>query len=186
MMQLSSADPQSQRPRVSVFLAVSLDGFIAREDGGIDWLTRIEDPGGEDYGFAAFFNTVDAIIMGRNTYDLALTFDAWHYGDKRIIVLTHRPLSPKHNETAYAGSLSDLIATMGREGVRRIYLDGGQTVREGLAAGLVDDMTLTLIPTLLGRGIPLFGAEVPESMWKLAGSRSFANGLVQVRYERAG
>ncbi|HWO57197.1 MAG TPA: dihydrofolate reductase family protein [bacterium] len=185
-MQQSSANPQLLRLRVSVFLAVSLDGFIARADGGIDWLMRYEDPGNEDYGFKDFFDTVDAIVMGRNTYDLALSFDTWLYGDTRMIVLTHRPVTSKHNETAYAGSLTDLVETLGREGVRRIYLDGGQTVRQGLAAGLVDDMTLTLIPTLLGQGIPLFGADVPESRWTLVGTKSYANGLVQVRYERAG
>lgn len=174
----------SNRPQVSVFLAVSLDGFIAREDGGIDWLMKYEDPDNEDYGFKAFFDSVDVLIMGRNTYDVVRNFDSWPYGDKRIIVLTHRPLEPKHNERAHSGPLESLVASLGVEGVHRIYLDGGNTIRQGLAAGLVDDMTLTIIPTLLGKGIPLFGADVPESDWKLTESKSFVNGLVQVRYEQ--
>lgn len=175
---------RSDRPQVSVFLALSLDGFIAREDGGIDWLMKYEDPENEDYGFRAFFDSVDVLIMGRNTYDVARSFDSWPYGDKRMIVLTHRPLEAKHNEQAHSGSLESLVEALGGEGVRRIYLDGGNTIRQGLAAGLVDSMTLTIIPTLLGKGIPLFGADVPESDWKLTESKSFVNGLLQVRYER--
>lgn len=172
------------RPRVSVFLAVSLDGFIAREDGGIDWLMHYDDPG-EDYGFKAFFDTVDVLVMGRNTYDVATSFDTWPYGDKRLIVLTHRPIEPKHNETSYSGMVAELVQSLGYEGGKRICLDGGNAIRQGLAAGLVDDMTLTWIPMLLGRGIPLFTPDVPESEWKLAGVLSYASGLLQSRYERA-
>lgn len=173
-------------PQVSVFLALSLDGFIAREDGGIDWLMKYEDPENEDYGFKAFFDSIDVLIMGRNTYDVARSFDSWPYGDKRMVVLTHQPLEPKHSERAHSGPLESLVASLRNQGVQRIYLDGGNTIRQGLAAGLVDDMTLTLIPTLLGKGIPLFGADVPESDWKLVGQKSYSNGLVQVRYRKPG
>lgn len=172
------------RPQVSVFLASSLDGFIAREDGGIDWLMKYEDPENEDYGFKAFFDSVDVLVMGRSTYDVAIGFETWAYGDKRLVVLTHRPLVPKYGEHTYSGPLSRLVEQLGREGVGRIYLDGGNAIRQGLTAGLVSDMTLTLIPTILGRGIPLFGVDVPESDWRLVESKSFSSGLVQVRYER--
>lgn len=172
------------RPQFSVFLALSLDGFIAREDGGIDWLMKYEDPENEDYGFKEFFDTVDVLVMGRNTYDVARSFDAWPYGDKRVIVLTHRPLELRHNEKTHLGPLAPLVESLGDAGVRRIYLDGGNAIRQGLAAKLVDDMTLTLIPTVLGEGIPLFGADVPESDWRLLESKSYSNGSVQVRYER--
>lgn len=172
------------RPQVSVFLALSLDGFIAREDGGIDWLMKYEDPENEDYGFKAFFDSVDVLVMGRNTYDVAIGFETWAYGDKRLVVLTHRPLVARHGEQAYSGPLTKIVEDLGRDGVRRIYLDGGNAIRQGLTAGLVDDMTLTLIPTLLGTGIPLFGADVPESDWRLLESKGYSNGLVQARYHR--
>ena len=170
------------RPRVSVFLAVSLDGFIAREDGGIDWLTAFESPGVEDYGFKEFFDSIDVLIMGRNTYEVVLGLDPWPYGDKSLIVLTHRELTPLHNETAYSGSLSKLVQKLGGEGVRRIYLDGGNSIRQGLAEGLVDDMTLSWIPVTLGKGISLFGAEVPEVRWTLESVKEFSKTMVQTRY----
>lgn len=170
-------------PSVSVYIAVSLDGFIAREDGGLDWLGIVEEAG-EDYGYQAFMDSVDVLLMGRNTWDTVQGFDEWPFAGKRVVVATHRALVAKHGEETHAGPLTPLIARLGAEGVRRVYLDGGDLVRQGLAEGLVDDMTLSVIPVLLGRGRPLFGDAVPASDWALAGSRAYASGLVQSRYLR--
>jgi dihydrofolate reductase len=170
-----------QRPTVSVYIAVSPDGFIAHVDGGLDWLEPMQVPG-EDYGYGQFFSGIDAVVMGRATYDTALGFGAWPFANKRVAVLTHRPLDSKHGETSHNGPLPPLLAALAAEGVRHVYLDGGQVIREGLSERLVDDITLSTVPIVLGRGRPLFDESLPESNWALVSSRSFATGLVQSRY----
>ena len=172
------------RPRVSVYIAVSLDGFIAREDGSLDWLNRVHDTGVEDYGYRAFIDTIDAVVMGRNTYDVVLGFDEWPFDGKHVVILTHRPLTPTHAETTHKGDLRPLLRTLGDMAFRRIYLDGGIAIRQGLAEGLVDDITLSWIPVLLGKGRALFADGIPESGWQLSDSKSFSSGLVQASYRR--
>jgi dihydrofolate reductase len=167
--------------KCSVYIAVSADGFIARKDNGLDWLSIVEAQG-EDYGFASFMGSVDTLLMGRNTYDVALGFGAWPYAGKRVVVLTHRPAQPRHDETFASGSPAELVARLAADGSKRVYLDGGHLIRQFLAAGLVNDMTLSIIPILLGEGIPLFGAGVRESRLSLVESRSFPTGLVQLSY----
>lgn len=171
------------RPRVSVYLALSLDGHIAREDGGLDWLEPMQATG-EDYGYAEFYASVDALVLGRRTYDAVLGFPEWPFDGKRVVVLTHRPVEPRHGERVHAGALEPLLRDLARDGVRRVYLDGGVAVRGALAAGLVDDLTLSWVPVVLGRGRPLFDATVPASAWELVGSRAYASGLVQCTYRR--
>jgi dihydrofolate reductase len=172
------------RPRCSVFIATSLDGFIARRDGAIDWLSIVE-AAGEDYGYAKFFGDVDALILGRGTYDTALTFPAWPYGDKRCVVLTHGSRESRHGERFHAGAPGPLLAELHAAGVRRIYVDGGAVIRQFLREGLLDDLTLSIVPVLLGDGIPLFDASVPTQRLRLASSASFPSGLVQLRYDVA-
>jgi dihydrofolate reductase len=167
------------RPRCSVYIASSLDGFIARPDGGLDWLSSFEQSG-EDYGYKAFFGSVDALVIGRKTYDVVLGFEKWPYEDKRCIVVTHVPPSAKHGETFHSGPPDALLDRLGAEGVRRVYVDGGVLIRSFLDADLVDDITLSVIPVLLGEGIPLFGGV--ERRLKFASSRSFPSGLVQLCY----
>lgn len=173
-----------QRPQVSVYIAVSLDGFIARLDGGLDWLEPMQVLN-EDYGYGQFFSSIDALVMGRATYDTALGFGAWPFANKRVAVLTHRPLDSRHGETAHKGPLSPLLAALSGEGMRHVYLDGGQVIRQGLSERVVDDITLSTVPIVLGRGRPLFDASLPESNWTLVSSRSFPSGLVQSRYRSA-
>ncbi|PWR23046.1 dihydrofolate reductase family protein [Zavarzinia compransoris] len=173
------------RPRVSVYIAASLDGFIARADGGIEWLSVVEDEHGEDYGFGEFIADVDTVVMGRNTFDMVAGFEPWPFADKRVVVLSHRPLEDAPAGVArHDGALADLILALGEEGVRRVYLDGGESIRQGLAEDLVDDLTLSHIPVMLGRGRPLFGPEVPHGRWQLLGARHFPTGLVQATYRR--
>ncbi len=174
----------SARPRCSVFIAASLDGFIARADGGLDWLARVEAPG-EDYGYGAFAASVDALVMGHNTYATALAFDAWPYGDKRVIVLSREPHPSRHGEAHTAETPVALCARLGREGVRHVYVDGGATIRRFLDAGLIDDLTLSVIPIVLGAGLPLFGG-TDEHALTLIETRGFPSGLVQLRYRVTG
>ena len=170
------------RPRCSVFIAVSLDGFIARRDGGIDWLSIVERPG-EDYGFARFFAEVDALIVGRRTYDTALGFPSWPYAGKRCVVLAHDPPPARHGERFHAGAPGPLLAELHADGVRRVYVDGAAVIRLFLREDLIDDLTLSIVPVLLGDGIPLFDGSVPARTLRLAASRGFPSGLVQISYE---
>ncbi len=172
-----------QRPRCSVFIATSLDGFIARLDGTFDFLSLVEQPG-QDYGFAEFFATVDALVIGRNTYETALSFTDWPYAGKRCFVLTHREAPSRHGEQFFSGEPSALVEQLGLTGAQRLYVDGGSVIRHFLAHQLIDDMTISVVPTLLGRGIPLFGDEVPEQRLALEHCQAYPSGLVQLRYGR--
>lgn len=170
--------------RCSVFIATSLDGFIARRDGSLDWLERVQQPD-EDYGYAELFASIDTLVLGRNTYDTVLGFGEWPYADKRCIVVSNRAFEPRHSERRFAGDLRTLVAELEAEGAQRAYVDGGALIRGFLAAGLIDDITLSIVPVLLGSGIPLFGHGVPERALVLESSRAFATGLVQNCYRVA-
>jgi dihydrofolate reductase len=177
----------SARPQCSVFIAASLDGYIARADGGLDWLSIVERPG-EDYGYRDFLDAVDALVMGRRTYDAVLDFDAWPYPGKRCIVMTHAAPATRHGEEFASGTPAALLARLAAEGVGRVYVDGGAVIRQFLAAGLVDDLTLSVIPVLLGGGIRLFEEEAHartpiERNLRLVSARPFDSGLVQLRYQ---
>ncbi len=173
------------RPLVSVHLGVSLDLRIAHPDGSRDFLAPYQQPH-EDYGYAAFLQDIDAIVMGRYTLDAILGFDVvWPFGDRRVVVLTNRPLpSVPVPVSAHAGPLTPLLEVLGLEHVRHVYLDGGATVRQGLREHAVDRFTLSVMPELLGAGRPLFDGTVPRSHWQLDSSVAYDTGLVQVRYRR--
>jgi dihydrofolate reductase len=171
----------TDRPRCSAFIAASLDGFIARPDGRIDWLDIVRADG-EDYGFQPFFDAVDVMVVGRRTYDTVLAFDVWPYTGKRCVVLTHRPPPPRHGEEFHAGSPTELVERLAREGAHHLYVDGGEVVAQFLAAGLLDDLTLSVLPILLGAGRPLFALHGPERRLTLEACRSWPTGLAQLRY----
>ncbi len=162
---------------------MSLDGFIARPDGALDWLAPFE---GTEHGYQAFFDAVDTVVIGRATYDAVLGFGTWPYQGKRVVVLTHRQGTARHGETFLAGAPEAVVARLAADRARRAYVDGGQVVSQFLAAGLVDDLTLTLIPVVLGDGIRLFRAPLPERAFRLVGAQTYPSGLVQVRYVAAG
>ena len=168
-----------------VHVATSADGFIARADGSVDWLEV--DDGNEDYGFAAFMDSIDALVMGRNTYDTVLAFGEWHYGDKPVIVLTNRPVEPPLSPIAVVEAISlspvELAAELDRRGIDQVYVDGGQTIQSFLEAGLIDRLTITTIPVLLGSGIPLFGPSEDDVQLRLVSVAPFTNGLVQTTYD---
>lgn len=169
--------------KAAVFVGVSLDGQIARADGGLDWLPHGTT---EDHGFHAFMATVDALVMGRNTYDVVRGFEgAWAYGKTPVYVLSHRELAPAPAGAVVervSGTPAEVAATLGRKGIRRVYVDGGATIQQFLDAGLVDRVIVTWIPVLIGKGIPLFGATSRDIPLKHVSTRTFPSGLVQSEY----
>lgn len=150
--------------RVRVYLGCSLDGCIAGPNHDLSFLMEAPPPtpdGGEDgLSFEAFLADVGVLLMGRQTYQVLLDHDAWHYGDRTVLVATHRPLPPAPgggDARAVAGPIATLIAdAKALAGDRDVYLDGGDVVRQGLDAGLVDELTLTFLPLVLGDGIRLW------------------------------
>lgn len=170
------------RPRCSVYIAQSADGFIARPDGGLDWLNRVELPG-EDYGYAAFMAQVDTVLLGRKTWEVVLGFGEPPYPGKRIVVATTSGEAPPPAVTYVNGDLPAAIERLGEDGSRHLWVDGGILIRGLLRAGLVDDMIISTIPVLLGEGIPLFGEGTPEVSLELVRSRSWDSGLVQVEWK---
>jgi dihydrofolate reductase len=174
--------------RASVFIAVSLDGFIARENGDLDWLP----PGGagvsgEDYGYKAFFDTVDILVMGRRTFEKVLVFGQWPYGEKPVVVLSsgvvNVPERVRHFVDTMAGSPGEVVDRLSARGAKHLYIDGGSTIQRFLGAGLIDRMTITTIPILIGKGIPLFGPLPHDVNLHLVEIRQFPNGLIQSTYD---
>lgn len=177
--------------KTSVFIATSLDGFIARENGDIDWLP----PGGaveqgEDYGYKAFFDTVDVLVMGRYTFETVLKFDGWPYGDRPVVVLSSGPVNVPERVAHFvewmSGSPAEIVEKLSKRGAQHLYVDGGKTIQRFLDAGLIHQMTITTIPILIGGGIPLFGLLRRDVRLRRLVTREFPDGLLQSTYERVG
>lgn len=169
-----------------VFMATSLDGFIARRDHALDWLID-QTPEDEDHGYDAFMDTVDGMVMGRATFRTVLGFGAWPY-DKPVVVmsnsLTEADIPPEIAAKVRLTQLGprQLMGSLSQAGWKRAYIDGGQLVQSFLRAGLVSDITLTLIPVLLGDGRRLFGETETDIGLSLIEAKSFPSGLVQLHY----
>jgi dihydrofolate reductase len=173
----------------SVFVGTSVDGFIARLDDTFDFLPA---DGGEPHGFDEFMATVDAIVMGRNTYDVVLGLGPWPFNDKPVFVLSSREIPPPADASAGAtierlsGTPAEVIAQLERRGIQSIYVDGGRTIQQFLEAGLIRRLIITRVPVLIGTGIPLFGPVPRDVGLRHVSTRSFASGLVQSEYEVIG
>jgi dihydrofolate reductase len=169
--------------KASVFIATSLDGFIARKDGGLDWLPH---DSGEPHGYDEFIATVDAIVIGRNTFETVLTFGSWPYGTRPVIVLSSTPSRLKAPEGAVcdfmAGTPSEVVERLSARSLTHLYVDGGITIQRFLDAGLIQRVVITRIPVLLGDGIPLFGPLRHDIRLKHVGTRAFPSGMVQSEY----
>lgn len=169
---------------ISAYIATSLDGYIARTDGAIDWLPAPE-PGGDDYGYYAFMDSIDAIVMGRNTYELVLTFGGWHY-QKPVVVLSTRgvAIAPDLESKVFqtSGSPSEVRAFCTARGWNSLYIDGGVTIQRFIAAGLLDRIIVTRVPVLLGSGLSLFGAVPSDVKLTHVATRGYETGLVQSEY----
>jgi dihydrofolate reductase len=169
--------------KASVFVGISVDGFIARTNGEFDFLPA---DGGEPHGFVEFMASVDALVMGRHTFETVLGLDPWPYGDKPVFVLSTRPLErvpPGRVVERMSGEPNDIVSQLATRGIKHIYVDGGITIQRFLRAGLIQRLTITRVPVLIGTGISLFG-EVPRDIaLRHITTRSFAGGLVQTEYE---
>lgn len=174
--------------KCSVFIATSLDGFIARSDGSIDCLNEANKSvtPGEDCGYGKFMTNVDALVMGRNTFEQVLTFDSWPYGSTPVVVLSHREISfpPNLPQSVSVSNKTPtaLVAWLTERGAKNIYVDGGLTIQSFFAAGLINDITITVIPVLLGSGRSLFGPLQTDLRLAHEGATVFDFGFVQSRY----
>lgn len=173
---------QKNYPKISVYIAMSIDGYIARKDGGLDWL-NYGHIGDEDYGFKKFIDNIDALILGRNTYEIVSSFDEWPYKDKRVIVLSNTLKNVRKEAELFCGHLTHLASKLYSEGIKHVWVDGGITVSKFLEAGLVDDLTISIIAVALGSGIPLFSPIDKEHQFRLLSTKSYPSGLVQLKYE---
>jgi len=177
--------------RVRAYLATSFDGFIAGPGDELDWLGG--DPPNDSalpegvLGFEAFMAEVGAMVMGRRTYDVVARMDRWFYGDVPVLVATHRPLAPKvATVRAVAGSIDVLLdEALSVAAGRDVYVDGGATVRAALDAGRIDEMVLTVIPILLGQGIPLFAGLASRRKLEILSHHDYSGGAVQLRVRPA-
>jgi dihydrofolate reductase len=167
---------------ISVFVGASVDGFIARPNHDLDWLPD----GGEDHGYTEFLASVDALVIGRNTFEKVLTLGPWAYGEKRVVILSSRTL----DLSAAAGGVveqmsgepAEIVTKLAARGINNLYVDGGITIQHFLRDGLVDRLVITRVPVLIGEGIPLFGWLPHDVRLRHVMTRHFPSGLVQSEY----
>ena len=168
---------------VSVFVGTSVDGFIARPNNDLDFLP---EGGGEPHGYVEFIASVDAIVIGRNTFEKVLTLGPWPYDDKRVVVLSSRPvdLSAARGGRVeqMGGPPAEIVSQLASSGAHNLYIDGGITIQRFLSAGLVQRLIITRVPVLIGEGIPLFGALPRDVRLRHVATRSYPSGLVQSEY----
>ena len=170
--------------RASVFIGISVDGFIARSNDKLDFLPA---GGGEPHGYTEFFASIDTLLIGRRTFEIVRAFPEWPYGDKRVVVLSTRPLDFSTVRGGRAeqmsGSPAEIASKLAASGVQHVYVDGGVTIQQFLRAGLIQRLTITRVPVLIGQGIPLFGALPHDIRLRHIATRSYQSGLVQTEYE---
>jgi dihydrofolate reductase len=170
--------------RASVFIGTSVDGFIARANDALDFLPA---GGGESHGYAEFFASLDAILLGRKTFEVVLAYPEWPYEQKRVIVLSSRPLDFSTvrggRVEQMSGSPAEIVSKLAAGGVQHVYVDGGITVQQFLRAGLIQRLTITRVPVLIGQGIPLFGALPRDIRLRHIATQAYASGLVKSEYE---
>ena len=175
------------KPRASVFIGASVDGFIARLNHDLDFLPP---GGGEEHGYEEFIKSVDALVVGRNTYDKVLGFNPWPYGKKPVVVLSTRPFDPPTTKEAVverlSGTPSEILDNLASRGWTHVYVDGGITITRFLEANLIQRLVITRVPVLIGTGIPLFGAFPRDIKLTHIVTRSYQSGLVQSEYRVAG
>ena len=174
--------------RNSVYIATSLDGYIADRNGGIEWLDSIPIPDNEDMGYVEFTEHIDALVMGRTTFETVLGFDVdWPY-KKPVFVLSNslNEIPESHKEKAYLikGTLTEILEQIHKKGCFRLYIDGGMTIQSFLKEDLIDEMIITNFPVMLGGGSPLFSELPKELAFELIESRVYLNQLVQRYYRR--
>ncbi len=164
---------------VSVFIGTSVDGFIARPNGDLDFLP---EGGGEPHGYDEFMASVDALVIGRKTFETVLGFATWPYGDKRVVVLSSRPvdLSAVRGGVVeqMAGTPAEIVAKLAATGAHHIYVDGGITIQGFLRAGLVQRLIITRVPVIIGAGIPLFGSLARDVLLHHVATQNYPSGRI--------
>lgn len=169
---------------VSVFIGASVDGFIARADDSLDWLP---EGGGEPHGYTEFMASVDVIVIGRKTFEKVLTLGPWHYGDKRVVILSNRQIDLSAAVGGVveqmAGPPAEIVSRLAASGARHLYIDGGITIQGFLRAGLIQRLTITRVPVLIGDGIPLFGALPGDIRLRHIETTHYPSGLVKTEYQ---
>jgi len=171
----------------SVFVGASVDGFIARADDSLDFLP---EGGGEPHGYDEFIASVDVIVIGRKTFEKVLTLGPWHYGSKRVVVLSSQPVDLSAAVGGVveqmAGSPADIVSRLAASGATHLYIDGGITIQRFLRAGLIQRLIITRVPVLIGEGIPLFGALSNDIRLRHVETRHYSGGLVKTEYQIGG
>lgn len=166
------------------FIGTSVDGFIARPNGELDFLPV---DGGEPHGYPEFFASIDALVIGRKTFETVLGFPTWPYGKKPVIVLSSRQVDfskvPGANVDHMSGPPAEIVAKLTERGYKRVYIDGGITIQEFLRAGQIQRLVITRVPVLIGQGIPLFGTLPHDVKLRHIETKSYATGLVKTEYE---
>ncbi len=168
----------------SVFIGTSVDGFIARSNGALDFLP---EGGGEPHGYNEFIASVDAIVIGRKTFETVLTFGTWPYGDKRVVALSSRPLDFSGVRGGVveqmAGPPAEIVSQLAARGAQHLYIDGGITIQGFLRAGAIQRLIITRVPVLIGDGVPLFGSLPRDIRLRHVATRHYPSGLVQSEYQ---
>lgn len=175
--------------QIVLYIATSMDGYIATKDDGLDWLINHDNPTGTDYGYEEFYNTVDTIVMGKSTYRVIREMgDEWIYANCKTYVVsrTDEETNPEHNITFIDANLEERMHKLRQQEGKDIWLmGGGQLVSKFIDLNLLDRMTITIIPTLLGGGgIPLFPQQKENTLWSLANTQTYENGVLILEYER--
>jgi dihydrofolate reductase len=170
----------------SVFIGISVDGFIARKNDDLDFLPENCEP----HGYTEFIASVDAIVIGRKTFEKVLTFGSWPYGEKRVVVLSSRPIDLSVVSGGVveqmAGEPADIVAQLAARSIHNLYIDGGVTIQRFLRAGMIQRLIITRVPVLIGEGLPLFGPLAHDVRLRHVATRHYPSGLVQSEYEVAG
>lgn len=170
-----------------VYIATSLDGFIATSDGGLDWLDEIPNPEKSDFGYADFMSGIDAIVMGRKTFEKVMTFDFWPYAKPVYVPSNSKVKVPKDLENKVeivTGNPKELVVQLKELGHQDLYIDGGITIQGFLEEDLIDELIITRVPVLLGNGIPLFGSLTQRLYFKHERTEFLNEMLVKSHYTR--
>jgi dihydrofolate reductase len=169
--------------KASVFIGTSLDGFIARPNGDLDFLPP---GGGEPHGYNEFIASVDAIVIGRKTFETVLAMNPWPYGQKRVVVLSSSPVDLSKvvggRVEHMAGPPAEIVSKLSSTGANHLYIDGGITIQQFLRAGLIQRLIITRVPVLIGAGIPLFGSLPHDIHLRHIATRQYPSGLVSSEY----
>lgn len=169
----------------TVYIATSIDGFIARPDGGVDWLD-VAGPDDEDYGFFAFMAGIDALVMGRKTLETALSLGPWYYGETPVICLSSTLQTPPEGSPDTVELMNaaprDVVATLAERGLNNLYVDGGTTIQQFMDHELIDRFIIARIPVIIGEGIPLFGNVPADLKFEHVKTDIFENGITKSEY----